>query len=694
MHAGRTGHAPPTRGLRRAAAPLLGALAASLIAACASTPPTKPVASSTRPEKLDAPVACTPITTPTSGAEAWKARLASLEALVSGDPSSARDGFAAMLETKPADIGAFALHAASENVLTRQAEQSNIERSRLRPVQIPGESGGKPHVFGGARPTLHVLKSEPTDGSFERLGLRDPSRLDASASSVAPFRDQGLSRQIAFADHVVSVFGDALVVVAPVSGSPARALDVHNLVPQGLSVVYGQVVDRVLVLLVSDGETALMTAVDLEEKRALWHTERGTISGVSFAVSGGYAFVGGVREQGGIATVDLATGKILERVALDFSPGVVLVKDGVVHAMDAAQSVLVDLGPAAGTPLPPALPSGLPGGSAPDATDVPLRVCQYARALDAIDARDVDRAVRETSVFVDPDDPPARALSATADFIRRVKTAPNTTTDLSTAPVVALEVPRAEAFSTAPRRTLGKVPSVRSTKPPPAPKKPQSRTPGPVKPAQPTPPPVRDDVDVARVMELSASPPTTDSPPQPPFELPASYGLVALQRSLAFFRPSGSKPATWNVGLYGGSYLAILGDQRVTTMFDLRAFTARNKSVLDVAIVGDTLVLAIGEFGQPEGPSGYVAGYAVDTGALRFRSASGVATTNLLVAGDYILAGRTKATNDGQLNVLRSDTGETEATVSTECSFQSIAWSGPDLVATCDTGWELFNVER
>lgn len=668
---------------------------AALLAGCSSAPPATVSAKQGPPELVVSRATCEPVANPTLAKASWDARARALHDLVSGRASLAVEGLARILAERPGDIGAYALRAAAQGVLAREAERGNTERARVKPIQIPGDVGGKPHAFGARpAPKVEVLAIDSSPGDwFAEHGLSEPYQLDEVAGGAMPIGDASISRQVRFDDHGVLVFGNSLVVVSPASGSPARAFDLHNLAAQGSSVIYAQVVDRLLVVLFSEEAGSRLLGVDMDQKRAIWSTERGALSSDSFAVSGARAFVGASDAERGdaIVTVDLASGSIEDRVPLTLNPRWIYAKDGAILVLDAGQSAAATLG-VDGVALPAAVAAGLASEAPPAESDVAVLECQYGRALDAIDARDVDRAMAEASGFVSPDDAAARALVGAAEFIRHAKVSPNTTTDLAAAPTIALARPGGSAFSKAPRKELAKAPVIQSTKaPPPTSKKPPK--PGPKKPP---PPPRVQPVDLEEPMlsEPYSQPPSMESPPQPPFSMPNEYGTRGLTRAASFLRPVGSKPAAWNVGLYGSEYLAVLSDQRAVHMFDLRALHDGSAEPIDFAIVGDTLILSVGRQGPNSDTDGYVAGYALDTGALLWRSESDAVSTAFVVVGDHVVVGRGKADPPSRLIVLRSDTGETVSTVPTDCAIQSIGWSGPELLATCNQGWELFKVER
>lgn len=642
-----------------------------------------------RPELVENAPVCAAVARPVLADAIARERSEALDLLVAGRAGEAAARFTRVLEARPTDVAAYALRAAAQSALAREAERGNAARARAKPIHVPGEVAPAPRRFvADAKPTLRVVDStrelldEPW---FDHHGLSEPYHLDDAAAAATPIKDASASRQMRFADHGVLVFGESLVAVAPTSGSPVRLFDLHDVASQGSSVVYAQVVSRVLVALFSGDEGGILVGIDLDQQRMLWRTERASVDSLSFAVSGAYAFLGSSTDGNAIVTVELASGQIVDRVEVPFAPAWIFAKDGQIIATDTTQSPSATLGAQSGK-LAPALASNLSEGAPAGPTDGALRACQYARAVDAIDARDVDRALAETQAFVTPDDPPARALSGAAAFIRQAKLAPETTTDLAAAPVVVLERPT-QALLRPATPPAGKAPILKSRRPPPpTDKKPPAR-PGP----RPQPPPAPT-LEVEPPYEQA---PSTESAPSPSFALPDAYGTASLNRALTFSRAPGAKPAAWNVGVYGPRFIAVLEGARAVHMFDASALLASDGfSVLDVAIVGDRLLVAVGHEGPYDDVESYVAAYALDTGALVWRSESEVASTPFLLVDDHVIVGDGRSTGPSRLVVLRADTGEIVSTAPASCRVLSIGWSGRDLLSTCVEGWELFEVER
>lgn len=666
-------------------------LAASVVAGGCSgaAVATKPIERG-RPELVASAPACAHVSRPVLSDAIAGQRGEALDLLVAGRAGEAAERLTRVLEARPTDVAAYALRAAAQSALAREAERGNAARARAKPIHVPGEVASAPRRFvAEPKPTLRVVDSTPEllDAPwFDHHGLPTPYHLDDAATAATPIKDASPSRQMRFSDHGVLVFGESLVAVAPTSGSPVRLFDLHDVASQGSSVLYAQVVSRVLVALFSGDDGGILVGIDLDQQRMLWRTERASVDSLSFAVSGGYAFLGTSTDGNAIVTVELASGQIVDRVDVPFAPAWIFAKDGQIVATDTTQSPSATLGAQSGK-LAPALASNLSEGAAAEPTDGALRACQYGRAVDAIDARDVDRALAETQAFVAPDDPAARALAGAAAFIRQAKIAPETTTDLAGAPVVVLERPSKALFRPATPST-GKAPILKSRRPPPpTDKRPPVVRPGP-KPLLPAPPSLEVDPPFEQA-------PSTESAPSPPFALPDAYGAASLGRALTFSRASGAKPAAWNVGVYGPHFIAVLADARAVHMFDASALLAGDGfSVLDVAIVGDRLLVAVGHEGPYDDIESYVAAYALDTGALVWRSESEVASTSLLLVGDHVIVGHGRSSGASRLVVLRSDTGEIVSTTPASCRVLSIGWSGRDLLSTCAEGWELFEVER
>ncbi|MFO0615652.1 MAG: PQQ-binding-like beta-propeller repeat protein [Polyangiaceae bacterium] len=670
--------------------PLVLFAAAALHAGCASAPGTPKKLEPTRPELVTPAASCEAIARPTLAEAAWRPRADALHLLVSGKAAEASQALSTILMDRPTDVGAYALRAAAQSALAREADRGNAERSRTKPFHVAGEAPGsaprKRKVSKDPKPKL-VVTSTSDAGSgdpawTDRFHFRLPTDLDEAASGALPVREEGISRQMRFEDHSVLVFGDALVVVAPRSGSPVRAFDLHDVASQGSSVLFARVVDRQLVVLFSGDSGGLMAAIDLDDRSLVWRTERGAVDSQSFAVSGSYAFAGSSPEDGGIVTIDLATGQVVDRLPLGFAPQWLTEREGAIQVVDASWFSSASIGgPDA---LAPARGAGLADAGSEASGDPSLRECQYARALDAIDARDTDRALAEVRAFIEPDDLAARALEGAAQFLGEAKRAPENTTDLSSAPVVALVAPPPSGLSGAAPRALGRAPKITSTKPPPAKKPP----PGPQR-VQRLPTAT---LDLEVVPQPQA--PSMESVPSPSFQLPSEYGAYGVQRLLAFATPSGSKPSAWNVGVYGDNFIAVLADKRAAHVFDARALRQDGMGVLDVAILGDTLLVAVGGHSTSDDVESYVAGYALDTGALRWRSETRVATTGFVVMGDYAVIASGRSPNEGRVRVLRPDTGETVSTVEASCAITALGWSGRDLLGVCNEGWELFTVER
>ncbi len=190
-----------------------------------------------------------------------------------------------------------------------------------------------------------------------------------------------------------------------------------------------------------------------------------------------------------------------------------------------------------------------------------------------------------------------------------------------------------------------------------------------------------------------------EGPAGPSFALPDTYGAASLTRSLTFPRANGEKPAAWNVGLYDHRYIAVLADTRATQVFDAQTLSEPGIGVIDVAVVGDRLLVAVGNQGPYDDVDSYVVAYSIRTGALEWRSESHVVSTSFVSMGDYVVVGDRRASAPSRIVVLRGDTGEIVGSVPTAstgsaCEIQAIGWSGRDLLTTCSEGWELFEVER
>jgi outer membrane protein assembly factor BamB len=685
-------------------------IAMLLASACgsATTPGVAPKPSASVATTRPAGPTCARADTPALTPELARRREESVRHLVSGRSHDAIAGLHRELRARPVDVGAFALLAAAHS-------QANVEWTKLTKDLGSADSveiGELPNaaklvakvVFPDADRAFElgapVEKSAVDDDAtwFVRQGIDMPGVLDDEESSFgATVLGSGLTSAFHGSDHQTFLFDGRVIVARARDGAP---LSILSLAPgdAALHVQCAAVAADALIVEIelpgpdSDGpHGGFLAAIDLATGAVRWVSEPGIATASSFVVAGHYAITGAADPgdtEGHVVVVDLTNGRVKTRTPLGFSPTYVVVKEGRLLVRGTAREASLPVSPS----LPPPALARLAPHADEDASRVDFDACVLGRALAALDARDGRGALMELGAARDQKAPAVLSLRAAADFLDRAKIDSSSALDLT----AKMPLPIDDKTTVSPLREakLGPPPVLTkklavSTRPPPpspAPKPPANRFGRPAPLPQPWQPP---------------TPPPIDSVPGPPFEIPDSYADASISRELAM--PGG------NVLIYGTSYVAVLRGSELTNVFDLSGLvhpdgpvgqgadlSGVGENILDAAITGGMLFVAIGESGVPvDQPThrGFLVALDVETGALLWRTGPLIATTRFVLAGDYLIAAGGSAGGASRISIVRRDTGVVVSEIPLASVPTDLGYQGRDVVVLCRDEYLTFAVK-
>jgi hypothetical protein len=328
--------------------------------------------------------------------------------------------------------------------------------------------------------------------------------------------------------------------------------------------------------------------------------------------------------SGAINVLDLATGALVTRATLSFTPEYVVTKGD--HIWAVAWGRTAELEVIGGLPRQAAAKS-----AAEEKPIDPRMRCALRRSLAALDQRDGGGALREVEQLEKT--PLTLALKGAASFIERAKTEPDSVVDLTAKRPIVVD-PTVRAETSVSMSSGEKVPKLRKIEPAranPAARKKRS-------PDGPEPVPEAQDDGIEPTEDVS-------------FEMPDSYGGDSLVRGWSF--------SDGNVVQYGDNYLAILDGMKTKNVFDisrLRAPRNANKDVeedvtlVDVALRGSMLYIGLSSTGD-----GTIIALNASTGAVVWKSSRIASLVHFVMFREYLFAaGIPDASNGASAIVLLS----------------------------------------
>ncbi len=418
---------PPTRAIERVAAP-----------SASASPPARP--------------ACVPDTRPASLAD--PVRTAALEDLAAGRSLLAARKLEKVLDRRPHDVAAYALHeaAVADDASVRRALALALERDK--PVPIGPLEPGHPAGTTAASATLKVTNDEASPGDYyawlTRNGLTDPmgfderGLLEGQVFAESLF-DQGQTGVFPQPDHFVVRYGRALLGVGS-QAQGARTLALNEMLDAQFGAVVGAPVDtsaavlRPMVLpevryaavvggvlvveLAHEGDGATvrpagyLVGIDLATNRPIWSSPPDVANAMTFQTRGGFVLAAfGTGPAAKLSAVDAATGQVVATAALPVRPDYLIVHGSRLFAWHPSRATTIELGVDRPSP-PPSLGRVSPLAAPPSrALDADAR-CFVDDAVVALDARDGAAASR-AAASLPAGSRTALALSAAAEFLRR-----------------------------------------------------------------------------------------------------------------------------------------------------------------------------------------------------------------------------------------------------------------------------------
>ena len=597
------------------------------------------------------------ISTPSDGcdepplAPATDLRDRALESLLRGDTHAASVGFRSALRVNPIDVGSYALSAATHVVAHQERAgmadallaakpivvTSPLERQAAqKPLELPAQ---KAIGLGAPKETQNEIESTAL---LARAGIEVPGELDSDVSDLGLIAEShGLSKSFHGSGRDVFVFGDTVVGVSTSDGGPIRTFDFEHAAKGALAFVEAaDVVGGTLIVGVGEGAAtkpegkSFLEAVDIDTGAIRWVSDEGVSSADSFVVAGRFVVTGADMTSGGaINVLDLATGALVTRATLSFTPEYVVTKGD--HIWAVAWGRTAELEVIGGL-------SRRAAGKAPSEEKPfdPRMRCALRRSLAALDQRDGGGALRELERLEKT--PLTLALKGAASFIERAKTEPDSVVDLTVKRPIVVDA-AVRAVSSPSKSSNDKVPKLRKIEParanPTARKKRNADGPDPMSEAQDDAIEATDDVS---------------------FEMPDSYGGDSLVRGWSF--------GDGNVVQYGDNYLAVLDGMRTKNVFDisrLRAPRNADKDVdEDVTIVDVALRGSILYVGLSSTADGTIIALDTSTGAVVWKSSRIASLVHFVMFREYLFAaGTPEASNGASAIVLLSSTsGEIAST--------------------------------
>jgi outer membrane protein assembly factor BamB len=582
-----------------------------------------------------------------------------VRAVLDGRAHEAVRALHAVLEARPIDVGSYALitaaHARASAFWQNETERLLGAKARLLSLDPEKHEERAPLSIDGVDVsfTLGAPSVRPLGDVDAWFARHDAERAGAVDEDEAAFGVTVEGRPLlgAFhgADHATFLFGEEIVGVRAEEGDP---ISLFRVAPEGAprteyTVRAADAAGSALIVELQraagapDGKPDdFLVALDAATGDVRWISEPGTASAESFVLAGhrAIAAVRAPRSTGELHVLDLANGRTIARTPLAFEPEQVLVVEGRLFVLGAADEAEIPISPA--LPPPPAFDRRSSARRA-DPRAAADR-CAVERALVALDARDGSAAAKALAGLLADGIAAARALGAAADFVDRSAREPGSVVDLTERmPVqIAAGAPYAPGQKPKPaarvRLTKKKTVSLRAAPPPPPRRGPiiVSSTDDPAQPIGPPPP-----------LEAAVS---------PPFEVPDAFGNEVLQRSAMH----GDETT-----LVYGRFVAVLGGARTRGVFDLSSLAPPGRPgpiVIEAAAHGDQLLVAIeGEIGaEPAGDSDYIVSIDVETGAILWKSPSLVATTAFVLDGDTLFSAGGSEGAGWTLYALHADTGE------------------------------------
>ena len=412
----------------------LAALAAALVACTPAEPPHDARRADQKGElalatgsadQPGAPSACKPPAREALGAD----RAAATRSFVAGAHREAIAELGALVRRRPNDLASLALLLAARQRQEAAATRASDELTRLASVRLRAPSG--------AQQTNRKLDIPPRELKLQRVAERKNLITDdevfhqkhgvtraelaehrAGVEDLPDAAPRALGNARAFrvfshADHDIVSYGTALLYMPRVG--PTRIYDITNLHQVQDAQMVG---DALIVASWRNGyakdvqnQTAYLTAHDQATGELLWQSDPLVSSG-PFLVTGshiisGYGFTA---EPDFVFLIDLATGKTVQREALQSGPSMIVLRGDRVHLRNYDTDAEFKLSPAP-TAAPAVAAPKEPPTAAPDAAIV----CEVERAIVAIDARDVGQLLQTIGALRSAQE---RELAASLEGVR------------------------------------------------------------------------------------------------------------------------------------------------------------------------------------------------------------------------------------------------------------------------------------
>jgi hypothetical protein len=585
-------------------------------------------------------------------------RDSAVDGLVRGEARRAGAQFALVAAQDPRDLGAEAFAQVSDEVANalsrRAAEATRVETVELSSLHAALATPA-PEVPNTARTTDQELRAVSTQANlvidddrwFQQHALAAPLLDPAVAPEhvLAYFRKQPLKAAYVHADHVVSRYGDAtLVVTAPQREPRAFLLRYGDDQSALLEPTFAQLVGGTLLVQLAyngyasavRGHTGYLAAYDATSGAQRWLSQARVANATSFVVTAdrvvtGYGFTS---EPDYVYVLDLATGSVRQRLPLKSAPSYVIAKDAQLYVRTGGMDYVLAFpsGSAAAAPaqLAPKVAS-VASADTSGATREARAACWLKAALAAVDARNASTLAQSTHWFASSGFEPAigSALARIGAWMER-RAGGDAVIDLWArapkplpAPPFARMAPKPRPKLNAPRPKLVKLSS--------------------------------EDADPVR--SVGTAPYSPDAPyflapvengvlPEgAPADIPSFYGRESLRAII----PSGEHTLL----IYGGRYLVVLRGKTTEHILDLDAFRHPPKpnpqwaqfAVQDATyaqVRGNTLYVCNGGGSYARdvrGKKGFVTAINLVAAQTLWRSDPLVCNSTFAVTGEHLVTG-------------------------------------------------------